>query len=248
MTVPHNKRFRFASITMAGAALVTGVVLPACTSDETPKAAAAAVTTVMPVTTTASGSSGSEHMGGHATTQATAETKLYTTMRGLWDEHMEWTWNAVVAFATDSPGLQPTLDRLLRNQADIGRAITAYYGKDAGAQVTELLSEHINLAVPVLKAAKSGDKDALSVALDAWYANAQEIGDFLATANPNQWDQADMRAMMKTHIDQTTDYASKAITGDWAAAITSFDEAQAHMAEMSDMLSAGIIGQFPDKF
>jgi hypothetical protein len=137
--------------------------------------------------------------------------------------------------------------RLLRNQADIGNAVAVYYGADAGKQLSDLLSTHINDAVPVLTAAKAGDTAALNRAVTEWYANAQDIADFLASANPN-WKQNDMRQMMKTHITQTIGYAGDVIGGHYDAAVTKYDEAEAHMTEMADMLSAGLIEQFPKKF
>lgn len=230
------------------ATMLSAGVLAACgdTSNDTAASDAASdATTTAPAdhsTTSDHGYSNGETAG------ASAQTKLYTAMRTLWGQHMEWTWSAVVAFATDSPALQPTLDRLLKNQADIGDAVGSYYGADAGAKATDLLETHINQAVPVLQAAKAGDKAALDKALADWYANAQEIADFLAGANPDNWEQSAVRGMMKTHIDQTTAYASAVLTGDYEGAIKTYDEAAAHMAEMADALSAGIVAQFPDKF
>lgn len=190
----------------------------------------------------------------HATTSAhqaaasgTAATALNAAMRSLWAQHMEWTWSTVVAFASGSPGLDPTVARLLRNQADIGNAVATYYGADAGKQLTTLLSTHITDAVPVLTAAKAGDTKALNQAVAAWYANAQQIADFLSTANP-AWNQAEMREMMKMHITQTIAYASDVISGNWVDALKKYDEAETHMTAMADMLSQGIVEQFPDKF
>jgi hypothetical protein len=57
-----------------------------------------------------------------------------------------------------------------------------------------------------------------------------------------------MRDMWKGHITQTIGYAADILTGNYEQAITDYDAAQAHMDEMADMLSAGIIAQFPDKF
>lgn len=180
-------------------------------------------------------------------TDSAAQIDLYSAMRTLWGEHMQWTYDTVVAFAAGSEGLDPTIGRILQNQKDIGDAIAPYYGDDAAAQLTDLLTTHIKEAVPVLVAAKAGDSAALEKAVTDWYANAEEIGDFLASANPN-WAQSDMRTMMKTHITQTIGYASDVLAGDFAKAITDYDEAQANMVHMADMLSSGIIAQFPDKF
>lgn len=194
---------------------------------------------------------GSEHgMGhgmGHGNATETPQIELYTTMRTLWDQHMQWTWDAVVAFASGSTGTEATIDRLLRNQDDIGNAIEPYYGGAAAAKLTELLRTHINEAVPVLQAAKAGDKAALGKAVDDWYQNAAEIGAFLASANP-AWAGQDMPGMMKEHITQTVAYASSVLAEDWPTAIAQYGEAQDHMDDMADMLSAGLITQFPNKF
>jgi len=76
---------------------------------------------------------------------------------------------------------------------------------------------------------------------------AKEIADFLASANPG-WEQVQMRQMMKGHITQTIGYASDVLAGNYDAALEKYDEAEAHMTEMADMLTAGLVEQFPDKF
>lgn len=186
-------------------------------------------------------------MSQHNAEATSKQIGLYTAMSNLWAEHMEWTYATVVAFAQESPALTANLERLLQNQVDIGDAIKPLYGDDAGDQLTVLLTEHINEAVPVLTAAKAGDSAALETAVDAWYANAREIGAFLASANPN-WDKAEMEDMMEMHITQTIAYASDALAGDFAKSIVDYDTAEQHMNEMSNMLSAGLIQQFPAQF
>jgi len=176
---------------------------------------------------------------------ATKQRDLYLAMRDLWSEHMEWTYATVTAFVSDSPGFDASVNRLLANQKHIGNAIKPFYGKAAGNQLTALLTEHIQLAVPVLVAAKDGDSDALDKAVADWYKNARQIGGFLAKANP-AWKGA--RKMLRTHITQTVAYAADQLQGDYAKSIKDYDKAQGHMLMLADQLSAGIIKEFPGRF
>jgi hypothetical protein len=173
---------------------------------------------------------------------------FHDAMRKLWEDHITWTRLAIVSFAAGLPDLQATEERLLANQADIGDAIKPYYGRAAGSRLTKLLREHILGAVALLQAAKSGDSAAIAKASDAWYANAREIADFLHAANKRNWSRADMRAMMKTHLDQTLKEATDRLQGRFAADIRDYEAVHRHILEMADMLSSGIIRQVPAKF
>lgn len=172
---------------------------------------------------------------------------LRVKMRELWDEHMEWTYAAVAAFAADSAGLNDTIARLLKNQEDIGNAIKPFYGEAAGNQLTALLKEHIQDAVPVLVAAKAGNTNDLNAAIATWYSNAEQIGNFLADANRKLPRKAAV-SMMRMHITQTVSYAADLLAGNYAKSIATYGEALAHMRMMSDELTNALIKQFPKKF
>lgn len=173
---------------------------------------------------------------------------FHDQMRKLWEDHVTWTRLAIVTFADGSAGFNATAGRLLQNQTDIGNAIKPFYGDAAGSTLTDLLHEHITIAVELLQAAKAGDTDAFNDASTRWYANANDIADFLARANPRFWPRAELRADMRTHLDQTLAEASHELGGDYAASITDYEAIHLHILAMADVLSIGIIRQFPGKF
>ena len=169
-------------------------------------------------------------------------------MRRLWVDHVTWTRLFIVSFVADLPDQQATTDRLLQNQVDIGQAIKPFYGKAAGNQLTDLLTQHILTAAQLLGAAKDNDQAGFEQASDAWYANAREIARFLHDANPRHWSLSDLRSMMKEHLDLTLQEAAQQLGGDYAASVATYDQVETEILHMADMLSAGIVAQFPAKF
>ena len=186
------------------------------------------------------------HTASTAITQR--ELALRQDMRKLWEDHITWTRLAVISLTTDSPDTQATVARLLRNQADIGNAVKPFYGKAAGAKLTMLLREHILIAADLIAAAKSGDQEAVASQQVRWQANADEIAAFLSSANPRSWKPAEMRAMMRSHLRLTTDEVVARLTRNWAADVRAYDRIHVQILHMADMLSNGLVQQFPARF
>ena len=188
------------------------------------------------------------HDGAVSSAQTGKQLAFHDGMRKLWEQHVTWTRLAIVSFAGNLPDLPFTEQRLLANQTDIGNAIKPLYGRVAGDHLTKLLKAHITGAVAILEAAKTGDTARLAHAKAAWYTNANQISDFLSAANPHNWPDATMRAMMKTHLNQTLNEAVDQLTGHYRAGIREYDAIEHHILDMADTLSSGIVKQFPSRF
>jgi hypothetical protein len=137
--------------------------------------------------------------------------------------------------------------RLLRNQDDIGNAIVPYYGEQAGHKLTDLLKQHIMIAVELVDAAKTGD-DARFAKEDArWTTNAQEISSFLAGANPN-WPEKDVMDLLAQHLKLTKDETVAVLQKDYGKATQAFDDIYNEILVLADALFDGLVAQFPEKF
>ena len=190
------------------------------------------------------------HDGSHALKAPVSpkELALRLDMRRLWEDHVAWTRLAIVSLTTDAPDTQATVGRLLRNQDDIGNAIKPFYGAAAGKQLTTLLREHIVIAADVVAAARKGDKGALAEQQARWAANADRIAGFLSGANPKSWKPAMMKSMMRTHLALTTSEVVARLSRNWAADVRAYDRTHGQILAMADMLSDGLVAQFPARF
>lgn len=173
---------------------------------------------------------------------------FHDAMRKLWEDHITWTRLAIVSLSGDLPDTGQTVQRLLQNQDDIGDAIKPFYGDAAGEQLSALLRDHILIAAEIIQAAKAKDTPAQQDAITRWYANADDIAEFLHSANPENWPLEEMKAMMRDHLDLTLQEAVTYLSGEHAASVAAYDQIHLQALHMADMLSEGIIQQFPKKF
>ena len=173
---------------------------------------------------------------------------LREDMRKLWEDHITWTRLAIISLETGTPDTDATVARLLQNQTDIGNAVKAFYGDAAGDELTKQLRAHILIAADVIAAAKAGDSAKLVEAQDRWIENADQIAAVLNSVNPRYWPLDVLKTEMHTHLDLTTQEAVARLQGDWAADVAAYDKVHQHILHMSDLLSDGIVKQFPARF
>lgn len=173
---------------------------------------------------------------------------LNQAMRKLWSDHVFWTRMYIISAVNGSPDTQAVATRLLKNQDDIGNAIVPYYGAAAGQKLTDLLRQHILIAVDVVAAAKANDQAKLADANRRWHDNAADLATFLSGANPTSWPRQAVLDMLNNHLALTTKEAVDRLRGDYADDVTNFDAIYNQAMMMADTLSNGIVSQFPQRF
>ncbi|MGH2554885.1 MAG: glycosyltransferase [Actinomycetota bacterium] len=172
---------------------------------------------------------------------------LKAALRRLWADHVIWTRQYVVAAVEDTPDVDAAAGRLLKNQEDIGGAVVPYYGEAAGAAVTDLLKQHILIAVELIEAAKAGDDEKFKAEDAKWTQNADEIAGLLSGANPN-WPKKDVVDLLGLHLSLTKQEVVARLQKDWAADVEAFDQIFTEILTVADVLADGIVKQFPDRF
>ena len=315
---------------------------------------------------------------------AVGRTAFHDRMRELWSDHVVYTREFIVSATAGQADTAEVLQRLLRNQDEIGEAVKPYYGDAAGTQLASLLRNHIQLAGKTLMVAKgtttamgnmnmkdstsgqyssnqypsrmgdtvkanqqypanpttSGrmndttkagraygtdttkakqssqspnatarknqadtarankqpnsrvtgdtmsqrlpsnqygktdstaqnsqyaqgqtyqgqtqmnqtaqvDSNALNQAIAELKANGDSIADFLNKANPRGFPQETMRTAIQMHLTLLLKEATAQIKKDWSGSVAAFDESLRQATQMADVLSDGIIKQFPSRF
>ena len=175
------------------------------------------------------------------------QTSLQLALRRLWSDHVIWTREYVVAAIANAPDAQAAATRLLANQEHIGSAIVPFYGEQAGQALTDLLKQHIMIAVDLIEAAKAGEAEKFADADQRWDGNARDIAALLSSANPN-WPEDDVVDLLRQHLKLTKDEATARLGQRWEDDIEAFDQILTEILTVSDALSAGIVKQFPDRF
>ncbi len=188
-----------------------------------------------------------EKMKGDAVVYTQSVVDLRNAMRQLWEEHIVYTRNFIISALGGLEDTDKIAERLLRNQDDIGNAIKPIYGEEAGKKLSALLREHILIAADIVKAAKTGDNDGVTKGQKRWTENADEIAVFLSGANPN-WPVQTLKNMLYVHLALTTTEVVSRLKKDWASDIEAYDKGHAHMLMFADVLTSGIVKQFPKKF
>src|SRR4249919_1546031 len=173
---------------------------------------------------------------------ATAAEPTRIALRKLWSDHVIWTRQYIVAAVAGAPDAGSAAGRLLKNQEDIGAAIVPFYGEAAGTALTDLLKQHIMIAVDLVDDAKSGNKAKFATDDARWTDNIRDISRFLAGANPN-WPEKDVFDLLALHLQLTKGEVVARLQKDWDADVKAFDDIFTEIMVLADALNDGLVAQ-----
>ena len=168
---------------------------------------------------------------------------LADTIRTLWMEHVFWTREFIKSAAFDSPDIDAVSKRLLRNPSDFARILKPYFGTQNTMIFQNLLTDHLEIAAQLVKAAKAGDYKTADEARKKWYANADEITAFLHDINPC-WNRKAWQDLLYEHLKMTENEAVQILTGQYEASIAQFDLIEEGALRMADYMTRGMIKRF----
>jgi hypothetical protein len=148
---------------------------------------------------------------------------------------------------------------LSRNASAVGNYFIPYYGITAGTKISSLLAAICKNGTKVVGAVKNGSKD-LDVYREIWARESRNLAEYFNELNPNQYPE-DLIAEMTMNLTNfwIDDFVAR-IENDFAAdqialdnilkvAVTGIpDHANKGYSSLADILSRGIISQFPLSF
>jgi LysM repeat protein len=175
------------------------------------------------------------------------ELTLSNHLRLLWEQHITWTRLTIISMVFNLPDVELVTQRLLRNPTDFEAALLPLYGNQAASKFSELLRAHLVIAADLVKAAKAGDTNAAAQTEKNWYDNAREIAAFLAGINP-YWSRQMWEQMMFDHLALVKNEAVFMLNGEFSKGIELYDEMERLAMLMADVMTNGIVKQFPGRF
>lgn len=164
-------------------------------------------------------------------------------MRRLWIEHVLWTRFFILSAIFNLPDLESVTERLLQNPVDFADILRPFYGEQTALQFKRLFEDHLLIAAQLVNAAKAGNRAEIDEQRTIWYANAEDIADFLNSVNPF-WSECEWKILLFDHLRMTEDDVNLILTCRYEKSITEYDAIQAEALKIADVMTCGIIRQF----
>lgn len=160
---------------------------------------------------------------------------------------MFWTRLTVNSIVDSLPDVKEATERLLRNPTDFADVLALVYGTAIANEFARLLRDHLTIAAELVNDLKSGNTQAAADANRRWHENADAIAEFLSRINPN-WSRAEWQHMLYEHLRLLNIEVAARLAKDYAKNAAISNEIESQALEMADVMTTGIVRQFPSVF
>ena len=179
--------------------------------------------------------------------------------RTLWTRYALGMVNYSVSDMGNLSSTNNIKNSMARNAAGVGTFFTPYYGYTTGSKIGDYLNALCINGTKVVSVIKSGKTD-IAVYLDIWDKQCRSLAEYFNKINPNNYP-TDLLAEMFVNLTKfwaddfiaryNEDFAADAVALDniLKVGVTGVpDHARAGYSSIADILSRGIIAQFPLSF
>ncbi len=162
-------------------------------------------------------------------------------------EHVALTSEAVRVSYDGHDSSNEVIDELDKNSQELADVVGSFYGDEAKATFLKLWQDHITFFVNYTVSVKNDDEEGSDQALSDLEEYAREASEFFAGLNTNL--SADsLKPLFTQHRDLIVASINDYTEANYTEALDKESKAYAQAGEMADVISEGIVKQFPDKF
>lgn len=178
--------------------------------------------------------------------------------RTLWTKYALGLVNLGVAEVNDIPNVKLIESRMLETAVSVGDFFTPYYGVNAGSQIGNYLTSIFKIGIDLMQSVKVG-KDVEPYKI-VWQPVIIEFARYLNQLNPAQWPIETLVEMFTKMTEYWTASIVARFNGDYIAGKIAIDGLNKVVVtgianhfnkgyqSIADLLSRGIISQYPAQF
>lgn len=172
---------------------------------------------------------------------------LVNNMRLVWEQHVYWTRMLLLSIAERLNDMNAVTARILQNPNDIANIFANYYSANIARKIAQLLTEHLQIGAELITALRDGKTAEADKLNREWYINADKMADAFSSINP-YYSREDLRKMLYTHLELTTQEVAKRLAKNYPADIEAFNKVETEALMMADYFTSGLMRQFPQSF
>jgi hypothetical protein len=172
---------------------------------------------------------------------------LRVSLNKLLQEHATLSLDVLRSIYNESDDVSASNEELDENTVELAATIGSVYGDDAEEQFREIWREHIVFFANHTVGLRDDDDDMVDEALEDLEGYREEIADFFSSAIPSV-ERETVIAGAGEHADLLTSSMEAYDDEDYMEAYELQREGAKQMQGIADLLSNGIVMQFPEQF